>query len=210
MNIIGFDFSINKPAATIFSNDKYYFYIWPFNLSEKYSNLFKTSGVNVIKRTDEKEEKNDLSSKMRYEIENSTYLSKLIVETLVSYLNKETLISFEGLSYASSGDIGLQLSAYKYMLMLELSKFVPLSNMFTYSPMTIKSIAGCSKKGMKKIEMINAFIKNGPMCKFRVSLFEKREFMKKGGKSWIDNVDDIVDSYFAIKTLQVKELPVLV
>jgi hypothetical protein len=150
MNIIGFDFSINKPAATIFSNDKYYFYIWPFNLSEKYSNLFKTSGVNVIKRTDEKEEKNDLSSKMRYEIENSTYLSKLIVETLVSYLNKETLISFEGLSYASSGDIGLQLSAYKYMLMLELSKFVPLSNMFTYSPMTIKSIAGCSKKRYEK------------------------------------------------------------
>jgi hypothetical protein len=67
------------------------------------------------------------------------------------------------------------------------------------------------KKGMKKNRNDKCVYQKTAQCvKFRVSLFEKREFMKKGGKSWIDNVDDIVDSYFAIKTLQVKELPALV
>ena len=29
--------------------------------------------------------------------------------------------------------------------------------------------------------------------------------MKKGGNSWIDNVDDFVDAFYILKTLQIKE-----
>jgi hypothetical protein len=205
-NIIGFDFSINKPAACVFSNNKYFFYAWPYQLSEKYLEIYKTAGVNIINRIDTKDKGETLSSKMRYEVENSDYLANLITETLLPYLNMDTYLAFEGLSYASSGDVVLQLGGYKYMLMSRLSKYVPLKNMFTYSPITVKSIAGCAKRGMGKSEMINEFIKNGSVCKFRLSLFEKREiFMKKGGKTWIDNVDDFVDSFWVLETLRKKE-----
>jgi hypothetical protein len=205
-NFIGCDFSINKPAACIFTNNKYIFYAWPYNLKSSYIDTYKNAGVNIIDRIDTKDKGNDLSSKMIYEVQNAKYLAKLITETLKSFLNIDTYISFEGLSYGSSGDVSMQLGGYKYMLMEELSKLVPYENMFTYSPITIKSIAGCAKRGMGKAEMINSFIKVGPVCKFRLSLFEKREeFLKKGGKTWIDLCDDLVDSYFALETFREKK-----
>jgi hypothetical protein len=206
MNIIGFDFSINKPAACVLSNNKYSFFAWPYQLSEKYIEIYKHAGVEIIPRTDNKDKGETLTTKMIYEIQNSKYLAKLITETLQSFLNRDTYLAFEGLSYASSGDVVLQLGGYKYMLMSKLSEFVPLDHMYTYSPITVKSVAGCAKRGMGKSDMINEFIKSGPTCKFRVSLFEKQDqFMKKGGKTWIDNVDDFVDAFFVLRTLQTKE-----
>jgi len=204
--LIGLDFSINKPAACVLFNDKCYFYAWPYLLSEKYLEIYKKAGVTIILREDTKDKGETLTSKIVYEVKNANYLSNLIVETLKPYLNKDTYIAYEGLSYASSGDVVLQLGGYKYMLMNTFSKFVPLENMFTYSPITVKSIAGCAKRGMGKSEMIKEFIKSGPICKFRLFLYENQElFMKKGGKSWIDLLDDFVDSYFVLQTLRKKE-----
>jgi hypothetical protein len=206
MTLIGFDFSINKPAACVFSNNKYHFYIWPYGLDEKYIELYKKSGVNVTERTDTKDEGKDLSSKMRYEIENSHYLANLITGTILNHINYDTYLSFEGLAYASGGNRGIQLGGYKYILMSKLSTIIPLKNMFTYTPITIKSIAECAKRGMTKKEMITRFIQVGPVCKFRLSLFEHPEkFQKKGGKNWIDNVDDLIDSYWALETFRKKE-----
>jgi hypothetical protein len=206
MNIIGFDFSINKPAACVFSDNKYYFYLWPYELSDKYSEIYKKAGVNVINRIDDKNKGESLSSKMRYEVSNARYLVNLITETLLPHINKDTYLVFEGLAYASKGDVVLQLGGYKYKLMDRLSELVPFDNMFTYSPITVKSIAGCAKQTMGKKEMINQFIKIGPICKFRLSLFERsEEFHKKGGISWIDNVDDLVDSYWVLETFRKKE-----
>ena len=206
MNIIGFDFSINKPAACVLSNNKYYFYSWPYGLAEKYIEAYRKAGVNVTERTDNKDEGKDLSSKMRYEIENSNYLANLITGTLFNYLNIDTYLSFEGLSYGSGGDKGIQLGAYKYILMSKLLSIVPLKNMFTYSPITIKSVAESAKKGMTKKDMITRFIQVGPVCKFRLSLFEHPEqFQSPRAKNWIENVDDLVDAYFALETFRKKE-----
>jgi hypothetical protein len=205
-NIIGFDFSINKPAACVFSNNKYYFYSWPYKLRQDYEEIYKTAGVKIINRLDDKEKGETLSSKMNYEVKNAEYLANLITETLKCYLNGDTYLAFEGLAYASTGDVVLQLGGYKYMLMSNLSKLVPFENMYTYSPITVKSIAGCAKRGMGKSEMIDKFIETGPVCKLRLSLFEFTEkFHKKGGATWIDNVDDFVDSYWVLETLRQKE-----
>jgi hypothetical protein len=106
--------------------------------------------------------------------------------------------------------VGIQLGAYKYMLMNILRYDIPLSNMYTYSPISIKSIAGCGKKGSTKADMIDAFIKNGPDCEFRRALIEKPElFQTKKAKNWILLVDDLVDSYWAIHTIIKKENLVL-
>lgn len=207
MNIIGIDFSINKPAACIFINNSYSFISWPYGLTDKIKELYQNSNILLIDRLDNKDKGSNLTSKMIYEVCNSKYLANLIHSILLPYLNEETYIAFEGLSYGSSGDNVLQLGGYKYMLMNKLSESTPLEHMFTYSPITIKSVAKCAKKGMGKKEMINAFIELGPNCLFRNKLKDNISlFKKRGGKTWIDHLDDIVDSYWALETFRVKEL----
>lgn len=204
--IIGFDFSINKPAATILHNNQYSFISWPYNLSDKIIKVYKEAGVNIIDRTDNKIKGSDASQQMRYEVKDAVYLAELIVNTLKNYLNEDTLISFEGLSFGSPGNIALQLSSYKYILMDRLSQFVPLDNMYTYSPLTIKSTAGCSKKGMTKSDMILSFIQNSKNNDFRYVIKDNTTlFKKKNSENWIDHLDDIIDSYWAIETLLLKE-----
>jgi len=207
MNIIGVDFSINKPAACVFSNNKYEFFGWPYGLEEKVHEIYREADVNIIIRTDNKETGDNTHEQMRYQVENAVYLANLIRESLKPYLNRNTLLSFEGLSYASTGANVLQLGGYKYMLMHALSGLVPLSNMFTYTPITIKSVASCAKRGMGKSEMINAFIKDGPDCKFRMKLFECPEkFQTPKSKNWIIHLDDLVDAYWVLETLRKKEI----
>jgi hypothetical protein len=206
MTLIGIDFSINKPAACIKNKSEYIFWIWPYELSQSLVDIYLENGINIFKRDDNKDKGETLSSKICYEVKNSMYLSSVIQEALQSYLNIDTYIAYEGLSYASSGDRVIQLGAYKYMLMRELINYVPLTSMYTFSPITVKSIAGCAKKGMGKKDMINKFIEVGPDCKFRNTLRNSPElFQTKKAKNWITCIDDIVDSYWILETLRKKE-----
>lgn len=206
MTIIGFDFSINKPAACILHDNEYSFISWPYGLSEKITKIYNESGVSVIERTDDKDKGDNISEKMRYEVENSKYLANLIRDSLIPFINSTTYLAFEGLSYGSEGNVGIQLGGYKYMLMDALSPYVPLDNMFTYSPITIKSVAGCAKRGMGKADMINKFISEGPDCKFKLSLLnEPDKFKTPKSKNWIIHLDDFIDSFWVIQTIKKKE-----
>ena len=48
--LIGFDFSMNKPAMTAYHNGKLYFYFWPLKLSDKKEEKYKDCCVNVFPR----------------------------------------------------------------------------------------------------------------------------------------------------------------
>ena len=206
MHIIGFDFSINKPAACVKVGNKYEFYGWPYSLQKRLPAIYENAGVNIIDRIDDKEKGPDVSSKMRYEVQNARYVSQVIFNTLKLYLNRNTYIGFEGISYGSSGDVILQLGGYKYMIMDKLSELVPLENMFTYSPITVKKTAGCSKRGLGKHAMIESFILTSKDNSLKKALRENKElFMKKGLKNYVDGLDDFVDAYFVLETLRDKE-----
>jgi len=211
LSIISFDFSLAKPACCIFVNNEYLFFGWPKKLSDKINNLYKESGVNIIDRFDNEDEPKDSSAKVRHEIKWSVYMADLIIDTIKPYLNKDTLIVFEGSSFSSSGNVVIQLTSRRYMLIYRLTRFVSLDNIFTYSPMTVKSTAGCSKKNSltkksyTKNDIILSFIKDGPDCMLRQKLIEDQsKFMKKNSVNFIDHMDDLVDSYFVLKTLQQK------
>jgi len=204
MRIIGFDFSINKPAACVYENGQYDFYSWPFGLSERIKEIYRNAGVYLFDRTDEKYKGSDSSEKMRRDVSNAAYLSDLIIFNLpAGELSKDQIV-FEGLSFASSGNVVLQLGGYKYILMKSLyDECVPWENMTTYAPITLKKTAGASKKGMGKKEMIDSFLEKSS-CPF--AEFIKRDvslFQKKTG-SWIDHLDDLVDSFWAIETFREK------
>jgi len=198
--ILGFDFSINKPAACLYSHGRYSFYSWPFGLSDKLKKIYRDASVNLIDRTDEKYKGKDSSQKMRWEVENSMYLSELIISTLPDegWLYSAPIV-FEGLSFNSKGDKAIQLGGYKYILMKALyDKGVPLENMTTYAPITIKKTAGCSKKGMTKKDMIDAFMHTS--CPLAQAIFSNPSLFQKKTGTWIEHLDDLVDAYWAVQT----------
>ena len=145
---------------------------------------------------------------MRFEVRNAKYLARSIYTTIENICNSEKLpnwniyIAFEGLSYGSFGDVVLQLGGYKYILMDVLSSIVPLENMFTFAPITIKKTAGCSKKGMKKSDMIESFKRMS--TNFGKYVCENEEFFRTKKGNWIKHLDDIVDSFWTLETLRVK------
>ena len=194
------DFSINKPAACIRVNNKYKFISWPYGLSSVLLKTYGSSPITIVERTDDKDKGDNVSEKLRYEVENSKYLANLILSTIRPYLSDKTVLAFEGLSYGSSGNVTLQLGGYKYILMDVLSQYVPLDNMYTYAPITIKKTAGCSKKGSKKADMINAFLKENTDFSHHISN-NQQSFTTKGG-NWVAHLDDLVDSYWVLRTLE--------
>lgn len=201
--LVGIDFSINKPAACILKNNTYRFISWPYGLSKISQQVYKNSPLFIIERTDTKDKGDNISEKMRYEVENAKYLANLIAKYFNFFgLNNKTIIGFEGLSYGSTGDFVLQLGGYKYIIMDVLSKIVPLKNMFTYAPITIKKTAGCSKRGMKKSDMIEAFKKETNSFSKYLRDNEKNFKTRKG--NWIAHLDDVVDSYWILETLRKK------
>jgi hypothetical protein len=199
--IIGLDFSINKPAACIYDGKSYQFISWPFGLSKRLIDIYKGSGVKIIDRDDEKYKGKDSSEKMRWEVNNSIYLSNLIISSLPENLSDYKIV-FEGISYASSGNMAIQLGGYKYILMKSFfDENVPFSNMTTYAPITIKKTAGASKKGMGKKEMIDSFINSGINSDLKHSIENDPEMFKKKTGNWIDHLDDLVDSFWAVQTI---------
>jgi len=204
--LIGCDFSLNKPAVSILYNNKYSFIGWPYNLQKKLPDIYKHAGVDIITRTDDKIKGEDASAQMRYQVKNALYLSQAITDTLKPYLGINTHLAFEGISYGSSGDVSVQLGGYKYIIMNELCNYMPLENIYTYAPTTVKKTGGCSKKGLGKHAMIESFTRTSEENTLRDAIRANRDlFMKKGGNNYIDGLDDFVDAYFVLKTLQLKE-----
>jgi len=211
-SLIGFDFSIQKPACCLLINNQYHFISWPKDLSEKLISLYRNSGVNIIERQDDYNDPKDSSEKVRCEIKWSNYMADLIIETIKPYINEKTKIAFEGSSFGSSGNVVIQITSRRYMLMHKLTSFIPLENMFTYAPTTVKKIAGCSKKdpltgkAFTKNDIIDSFIISGPNCLLNKNLKENKDnFMKKGNKNYQTHLDDLIDSFWVLETLKEKE-----
>lgn len=232
MTIFSFDFSINKPAATIWrsSNSSYFgnpvFMIWPISLTKKekeiYNSLMYDSGPGFLYYCRDldsiSKDSNLTSSEMALEhTKRSVDLANRIILDLDALVGNDKEIYFvsEGLSLSSKGNSVLDLATYKGVLMSKIYERFPSVKIYTYSPMTIKSVAGCAKKDKAKDKhsMINAFMAEGNLegnsfweaLKDGVLSYEVQKGKRKGETEYIHCVDDIVDSYFAMKTLSEKE-----
>lgn len=212
--LVGFDFSMNKPAATIYYKGNYYHYFWPLNISKKLMDEYNEAGVFVKNR--------ELPSINVKDIENSqivlihtirsTDLANLIIEDIDNFINKLNLEDYdlyvcsEGLSYASKGDATLNLATYKGVLLSKIYEHYGdhLKRLFTYSPISLKATAGCAGKAdvKDKTKMIKKYILENNNIKMRLCLAND---MLKAKKNYITGIDDIVDSYWALKTMIKKE-----
>ncbi len=212
---IGFDFSINKPAATIYYKNNYYHYFWPLHITAKQQKLYEDCDVFIKNRMMKSIDKKTIESSQLVLIHTirSTDLANLIINDIDDLiLNKFNLTEYnlyvcsEGLSYASKGDATLNLATYKGVLLSKIYEHYDerLKRLFTYAPITIKSVAGCANKQdiKDKNKMILKYIKENTNIKLRKALVNG--FMKSK-KNYIPGIDDIVDSYWALKTMLLKE-----
>ena len=197
--IISCDFSMSSPGISILSENKYEFYVFPTDkLSTEIQRIYKESKINVVMQNFKVSKQKDLSCKERQDYARIIYLSNLIYQTLLKKYTKEQIrdciLLFEGSSYGSGSNSLIMLGTARFF-MFHLFE-VKIENIFLYSPMTIKSIAGCSKKGMTgKLNMVNSFLYSYDLneIKENLGLFIKKDKV-------IFGLDDIADSYWLLKT----------
>lgn len=210
--IFAFDFSMNKPAMCCLVENKISFYTWPLKIDKVANEKLISSNIVVYDRGLEpiKEKSLDESQLILEHVSRSSNLAKLIVNTILDILKPynynidNIIIANEGFAFAAKGDAALDLSGYKYILMKELidngfKKFM------TYSPITIKSTAGCAKKGMGKEDMIAALGREDNDLHLFIHTIHNHDEMLRKKTSYVMCVDDLTDAYWCLKTVVKKE-----
>ena len=193
-NLIGCDFSVNKPALTLEKDNQLYFFFFPLEYNVKKIQLLINQDVNIFNR-ERSHCDQDSSGQMNYHLLTSISLANLIIDKIKPFLNPtyKTIFASEGLSFGSVGDASLQLSGYKYIFLSKILDICDINNIYTFAPITIKKIAGCSGKGKTKLDVINSFIENGPNVKLRSEMKIPNTPLKLK-INWIPGINDIVDS----------------
>lgn len=211
--IFSFDFSMNKPAMCIYHENKIHFYTWPLSIDDKSEIALKSCNINVHNRklnSIDKKQYNSCTLVLEHVIRCKD-LIEIILNDIIKFINdnnidkNNVIISSEGLSFASKGDATLNLAAYKQVLLVKLYEY-GLTNIKTYSPISIKATAGKSKKGeTSKTMMIDAIKDENPNNhKFIYTLIYNSDLLKKK-TSYISTIDDLVDAYWCLKTTILKE-----
>ena len=210
--IFAFDFSMSKPAMCVYVNNEILFYAWPAKIDKKTEDLLNGANINVYNRNIDPINKKQYSSSslVLEHIKRSVELSNLIINDINNIIYKynikkdDVIISSEGLSFASKGDATLNLAAYKQVLLNKLYEN-GFTNIKTYSPISIKSIAGCSKKNnSNKLSMIDAIKMENFSHKFiQILAIDENKLKKK--TAFISTIDDLVDAYWCLKTTIIKE-----
>ena len=210
--IFAFDFSMNKPAMTVYCNNKLDFYVWPSNIDEKSYNTLTFSNVNVTNRNlpTMKEIKHNQHTLILEHVNRAVDLANIIVNTInsivkINNINKENvIIANESFAFSAKGDATLDLSGYKYILMWTLM-LNGYNNFKTYSPISIKKTADCSKRGLGKDAMIEAFGKAydkeiGYRNHYLMETLLNNPQNLKKKTNYVLCMDDIADSYWCMIT----------
>ena len=210
--IFAFDFSMNKPAMACLIENELSFYIWPLSIDKVAQEKLDSCDINIVNRklNPIKDKSLNESELIIEHVARSTNLAKLIVGTILkiirpyNYNIDDIIIANEGFAFAAKGDAALDLSGYKYILMKELIDN-GFSNFKTYSPITIKSTAGCAKKGMKKDDMITALGNEDNDLRLFIHTIRDHNDILKKKTSYVMCVDDLADAYWCLKTVVKKE-----
>ena len=211
--LIGVDYSINSPAICIYRNNTYNWISFPvLNKSKKdqkiQDDISKFSDVNY--KLQEKfiingnYEDQDFQKIIKYDIN-----ANIILTLLNFYLPKQPYklkIAFEGYSYGSRFsktnniiELVTATTLFKKTLLQNLIEETDIIKV--YSPKTIKMQAG--NGNMKKRELFDVFIQN----RLADSNLEKSVFWHYCTNLLIGSkvpspIDDMIDAYFVVKTLQ--------
>lgn len=213
-HIFAFDFSMIKPAMCTLINDKVNFYIWPAHIDEPTETMLSECNINIINRglPEMHAKELDESELICEHVRRSNNLADIIVKTIKNILDEnhidnldDVLIANEGFAFNAKGNATLDLSGYKYILMTKLIE-AGFTHFKTYSPISLKSTAGCSKKGKgEKKDMISSLSEEPQELHTIIYVLANSPQSIKKRKAYIDCIDDIADSYWCMRTAVIKE-----
>lgn len=165
--ILGIDFSLNSPGFSILTENDCR-WISLHRTSNIIDKMLKKDGspfkvlndskfidINIVKK---KEFVGEYHIKERDKILNAIYFSDLVMELIDPYLDENTLVGMEGLSFGSSGNSLIDISMTTALVRSAIVKKIDPNNFFVLSPTTIKKFA--VKGNSKKDELYNALLEN--------------------------------------------------
>ena len=163
--IIGIDFSLNSPGFCILDRDqcKWISLHRTKNIIDK---MLKKDGspfkilndnlnvdINIIEK---KEFKGEYHIIERDKIINAVYFSEVVMNLLEPYIDENTIVGMEGLSFGSSGNSLIDISMTTALVRSAIVKIIKPNNFFVISPTSIKKFA--LKGNSKKDELYNAIL----------------------------------------------------
>ena len=132
----------------------------------------------------------------RDKIINAVYFSELVMDLLSPYLDENTIVGMEGLSFGSSGNSLIDISMTTALVRSSIIKIIKPNNFFVISPTSIKKFA--LKGNSKKDELYNAIlekrISDGRLKPFLDVLNEYRDSWIKGPNKVEGPCSDLVDA----------------
>lgn len=204
-NIIGIDFSLNSPGFCILTETdcKWISLHRTTNIIDKMlkkdGSPFKVLGdngtvsINIIQK---KEFTGEYHDKERQKILNAIYFSEIALDLLDPYLNQNSIVGMEGLSFGSSGNSLIDISMTTALIRAGVVKRINPDNFYVISPTTLKKFA--VKGNAKKDELYNALLekKSGderikPLLKI---LSEYKDTWIKGAGKVENPCSDIIDA----------------
>lgn len=205
--ICGIDYSLKSPAVTILYDNQIKYFAFPREntLKDTYIETMRSVGINVIIVPNVINVK-DLSANERINSKDAENLATTLCNAIRQYICEDSCIAIEGISFASPGNTKVQYSGFHYILRLVIHKElgIPYENIYIYAPNAVKKTAG--KGNYKKHQMIQAFIESDAPelqnCSMKKSLIETPElFQSPKAKNWLKPLDDLIDSWWTLKTL---------
>lgn len=204
-NIIGIDFSLNSPGFCILTETdcKWISLHRTTNIIDKMlkkdGSPFKVLGdngtvsINIIEK---KEFTGEYHDKERQKILNAIYFSEIALDLLDPYLNQNSIVGMEGLSFGSSGNSLIDISMTTALIRAGVVKRINPDNFYVISPTTLKKFA--VKGNAKKDELYNALIEKKsedvrikPLLKL---LTEYKDSWVKGSGKVENPCSDIIDA----------------
>ena len=215
MIYIGIDFSLNSPGACIQDQDGSYTFITFFNYGNR---IWDEEGRKIPKAFSAHKELMDdeailgfpyhreVTSKEflfreRQKLTDAGNISSLIINVLKTFYDSDDIkVGLEGFSYGSKGNSFIDIIQYNTFLRKELVKTYNVDNLFVFQPSHVKKLAG--KGNANKHYMAEAFqndvLNDKNLRKTKLWKWcQGKDFSTKIPKP----IDDIVDAYFILKSL---------
>jgi hypothetical protein len=187
--IIGIDLSLNSPGFCVFGKNgtKWISLHRTTNIVDK---MYKKDGspfkvfnespgfsINIIPK---KEFTGEYHDKERQKILNAIEFSKKALDLLDPYLDENSIVGMEGLSFGSSGNSLIDISMTTALVRAGIVQKIDPKNFFVISPTTLKKFA--IKGNAKKDELYNTLLQKKPNDN-RIS--EIINLLKENKSNWI-------------------------
>lgn len=212
---VGIDFSLNSTAICIEAENDYKFLNFINSKKNQYLLDLEKLGIDILiydKQSGSKEEKYFI--KERKKLNNYINLNKTILDQLKQYKIKNIII--EGFSFNSKSQRLAEIAGAQYILRIKLIEeqiLESIENLYFVAPQTVKktskgNIKRVKKGQMQKEEMIENFISN-ILEDNKLSNNQFYQSLKSNTSNFQTKlgvfkkpVDDLIDSYFILKSLQ--------